>query len=114
LSALEEKNLAVGLEGLFKKLSDGAKVQTTFTCEGRTRSLPLDWEENLVRIGQEALTNALRHSLATEFAATLIFEDGAVRLVMRDNGCGFTTGQKRAGFGLQGMAEHLLARISRK
>ena len=48
--------------------------------------------ENLLRIGQEALANVLRHSGARRFTARLIYEPAAVHLELRDNGSGFDPG----------------------
>ena len=73
-------------------------------------------EENLLHIGQEALTNALKHAHATEFRARLSFDSGAVRLELRDNGDGFLVGAVHGGgFGLIGMkerAEQIGARLT--
>jgi signal transduction histidine kinase len=63
-------------------------------------------EENLLHIGQEALTNVLKHAHATEFQARLRFDSGAVRLELRDNGDGFVVDAVNGGgFGLIGMKE---------
>jgi signal transduction histidine kinase len=73
-------------------------------------------EENLLHIGQEALTNALKHANATEFRARLSFASGAVRLELRDNGDGFVIDAvDGGGFGLIGMkerAEQIGARLT--
>ena len=39
----------------------GTSVQAEFIVQGKPRELPLEWDENLLRIGQEVLTNVLRH-----------------------------------------------------
>ena len=38
---------------------------------------------------QEAVGNALRHGGATDVAVRLYFRDGLVRLIVKDDGCGF-------------------------
>jgi signal transduction histidine kinase len=60
---------------------------------------------NLLRIGQEVLTNVLRHARANEFKVLLVFDSSGIRLELRDNGCGFDPQRKHEGFGLQGMRE---------
>ena len=75
--------------------------------QGKPRELPLEWEENLLRIGQEVLTNVLRHAQASEFSAQLTFDDGEIRLDLRDNGSGFDPAGRHDGFGLQGMRERV-------
>ena len=59
----------------------------------------------MLRIGQEVLTNALRHSQATEFFGRLSFDRREVSLHLRDNGIGFDPGEQHEGFGLQGIRE---------
>lgn len=62
------------------------------------RSLPL------LRILQEALGNALRHSRARQITVTLATDGrGTLRLEVRDDGCGFDPQQVRRGKGLAGV-----------
>ena len=104
---LEEKDLCEALRGLIQKLTAGTPVRAEFIVQGQSRELPLEWEENLLRIGQEVLTNALRHAQASQFNAQLAFDDGEVRLNLRDNGSGFDPASRHDGFGLQGMRERV-------
>jgi signal transduction histidine kinase len=103
--ALEEKKLAEVLEELIMKLTGGTAVQATFTLQGESRELPPESETNFLRIGQEALTNAIRHARPSKFEVVLSFGERELRLSMCDNGCGFEPDSKSSGFGLQGMAE---------
>ena len=76
-----------------------------------------DVDLQLFRIGQEAITNAIRHGHATEVRVVVNYEKDRVRLSVCDNGCGFTPDEDRpareAGghLGLQTMRERA-ARIS--
>ena len=103
--ALEEKQLNEALRDLIEKMTRGTTVHAKFTLQGKRRKLPPEWETNLLRIGQEALTNVLRHSRANEFKVRLVFDSSEIRLELRDNGCGFDPQRKHEGFGLQGMRE---------
>src|SRR5439155_15137526 len=78
-----------------------------FNVQGQPRSLPPEWEENILRICQEVLTNALRHAHASQFKAQLLFVPSAVRLDLCDNGCGFDPAGKHDGSGLTGMRERV-------
>jgi signal transduction histidine kinase len=64
------------------------------------------------RIFQEALTNILRHAQATRVDVTMVEEDGAFVLTIRDNGRGITEDEKSSqlAIGLLGMREraHLI------
>lgn len=65
------------------------------------------------RIAQEALTNALRHAQAHSVVIALDQEDGALRLSVRDDGCGFDVAaarlraERNGSLGLLGMSERV-------
>ncbi|SEU40005.1 Histidine kinase-, DNA gyrase B-, and HSP90-like ATPase [Nonomuraea wenchangensis] len=61
-------------------------------------------EVAVLRVAQEALHNALRHSGAGEIAVRLTYEDGTPALEVRDDGAGFEPGESR-GLGLVSMRE---------
>jgi PAS domain S-box-containing protein len=105
--ALEENDLCAALSTLIKKMTAGTSLQAEFILRGQSRPLPPGWEENLLRIGQEVLTNALRHSQASHFSAQLAFTPGDVLLNLRDNGRGFDPESKQDGFGLLGIRERV-------
>jgi signal transduction histidine kinase len=103
--ALEEKPLATALKDLIKRVTTGTTMEAKLTLQGEPRELPEDVETNLLHIGQEVLTNALRHARASQFDVALVFEGDVIRLTLRDNGCGFDPAKNHEGFGLQGMRE---------
>jgi len=86
-------------------MTSGTAVEAKLTVDGEARELPPEWENNLLRIGQEVLTNALRHAHPTEFHARLLFDANEISLHLRDNGCGFDPAESHEGFGLQGIRE---------
>ncbi len=61
----------------------------------------------LYRIAQEAVTNALRHSGASDIDVSLVVEQESLLLRIRDNGCGFVSdgNTEYEGLGLTGMKE---------
>ena len=103
--ALEEKPLGEALKDLIERMTGGTTVQAEFTLRGEPRELSAEWEANILRIGQEVLTNVLRHAQASEFKVLLGFDSREIRLDLRDNGCGFDPRRRHEGFGLQGMRE---------
>ncbi len=103
--ALAENSLSIALKDLFAKMTSDTSLVAKLIVDGEPRPLPEVWENNLLRIGQEVLTNALRHSQATEFHGRLTFDVREVSLHVRDNGLGFDTGKSHEGFGLQGIRE---------
>jgi signal transduction histidine kinase len=103
--ALEGKQVSEALKDLIEKMTRGTTVHAEFTLQGNQQKLPPEWEANLLRIGQEVLTNVLRHARASEFNVLLVFDSREIRLNLRDDGCGFDPKRRHEGFGLQGMRE---------
>ncbi|SEG74963.1 Histidine kinase-, DNA gyrase B-, and HSP90-like ATPase [Nonomuraea solani] len=61
-------------------------------------------EVAVLRVAQEALHNALRHSEARSVTVRLAFEDGKLALTVRDDGIGFEQAESR-GLGLVSMRD---------
>jgi signal transduction histidine kinase len=109
--ALESGDLVSALSRVADQLSLGADLKVGLSVEGRTRPLPGAVENNLLRICQEAVTNAVRHAHAREVAIGLAFAPDAVRLTVRDAGCGFdpkaAASEHDGHFGLMGIRERV-------
>ncbi|MDI1428662.1 PAS domain-containing protein [Polyangium sorediatum] len=105
--ALAEKNLCDAVEDLIKKMTSGTSVVGAFTREGSPWPLSNECEENLLRIGQEVLTNTLRHARARHFNAHLAFEPQRLRFELRDDGVGFDPASQNEGLGLIGIKERV-------
>ena len=105
--ALEQRELADALHELIARMTAGTSLQAELKVDGTPRKLPAEVEQNLLRIGQEALTNVLRHAGARHFTAKLTFRPEAVLLDLKDDGCGFDLGRRREGFGVTGMKERV-------
>jgi len=108
---LEASDLAGALRHLANELIKGTRMQVKFSAWGAARRLPPETENNLLRIGQEALTNVLKHAQASMVGVELAFEEESVQLSILDDGQGFdpevkTTGR---GFGLVSMRERARA-----
>jgi signal transduction histidine kinase len=58
-------------------------------ANGRPRRCPPHIEEQLLKIGQEAISNAVRHGQAAEIDVTLEYRRNVVSLSVADNGLGF-------------------------
>ena len=85
----------------------GLKVQ--FQVLGTYRALPDDVESELLKIGQEAVTNVVRHAKAQQVKIDLAYEGKKVRMTIADDGRGFAGAVNSSGpdghFGLRGMRE---------
>ena len=105
---LENGSLASALEGILKQMADGGGLQTEVVITGRERRLAPITENNLLRVGQEAITNATKHAGAKHIKVTMDFGEDQLGLTILDDGCGFDPGRPRTGkggFGLVGMRE---------
>jgi signal transduction histidine kinase/ligand-binding sensor domain-containing protein len=107
-TTLEGVDLATALSRAAEQMSKGTLVRIVVHIHGTVRPLPPGVEQNLLRIGQEAVTNAIKHAQAHEVNVELGFEQGRVELRIRDDGRGFdASAVDLAGghFGVLGMQE---------
>ncbi len=104
---LQKKDLPAALRDTTKRLTAESNVEAVVEVAGPLRPLPIEVETNLLRIGQEAINNAVKHAHANRIDVALNFDTRSVRLSVRDNGRGFdANGQIADGhFGLIGMRE---------
>jgi signal transduction histidine kinase/ligand-binding sensor domain-containing protein len=107
--SLRHRDLAEALRAMIGELTADTPLRARLEVRGTPRPLGRQVERNIFRIGQEALTNALKHSQGGDVEMVLSFEDDRVELRVRDNGRGFDTQEaarrERAGFGLHSMRE---------
>jgi signal transduction histidine kinase len=104
--ALGEADLATVLSRFTKDLSHAGDVVFSQEIEGTLRAIPTELEDALLRIAQEAITNAIRHGSPTRVNTRLRFGPDWVTLVVRDDGGGFDVASRAvSGFGLTSMRE---------
>lgn len=106
---LERGRLAEALPEMARQMTTGTGIDVRCTVEGPAQGLPEAVENNLLRIGQECLTNALRHGNPKRIGLEIRYSAAAVQLRIRDDGAGFDPEQvkrNRPGhFGWQGIWE---------
>jgi len=106
---LEQFDVAGALLHASQQIARDTQLRVEVESEGELPPLPEIVEENLLRIGQEAVTNIVKHSGATLATIRLGFTDDAVTLAVKDNGSGLVPEKLAANgdqhFGLLGMAE---------
>ena len=106
-AALQGKGLAQALKEYAARWQEhtGIKVETVISGE---RSVPLDVEQALYRVLQEALSNIARHAEADRVGLSLSMGLENVTLVIADNGRGFDVNAiSSASYGLTGMRARL-------
>ena len=106
--ALEGKGLANALQDYSHNWSRQNKTELEIRLQGE-RPLPLDIEQTIFRIAQEALANIARHSNADKVEISLIYTSKKLTCVIRDNGCGFDPSQVLVGLGIRSMQERAKA-----
>jgi len=98
---LEMEGLASSLQELAETTQLGNNVSCEFSCEERILIRDIVAGNNLYRIAQEAVNNALKHGRCTHVSIGLEMAGDEVILTVRDNGVGFPSGMKSsAGMGL--------------
>lgn len=98
----------IGLGAALRNLAASAGVAVELRFDPQLLppgSLSPELEIDIYRIVQEALGNAARHSRARRIWIGGHFLDGVVRLVVGDDGVGFSEAGRERGLGLDGMRE---------
>jgi signal transduction histidine kinase len=107
--ALDKGDLASALAETSRLILADRPVQFELKTNGVARSLPPRVEDNLLRIGQEAITNSVKYSDAGKIRVDLGYLQDCVVLSVRDDGAGFEQSRQPATdgvhFGLLGMQE---------
>jgi signal transduction histidine kinase/streptogramin lyase len=108
-TALEDTDLATALESSSGAWTAGSGVKLNVEVTGERRGLPEDVAHHMLRIAQEAVTNALKHAHAAQISLKLRREAKSLRLEVNDDGCGFERDEAflatNGHFGLIGMRE---------
>lgn len=108
-SALEGHDLPSALSEAANQWTAGSTVQIKVDVEGESRPLPEETEQHLLRIAQEAVTNAVKHAHASQVRIHLEMAGRSLSLRVADNGQGFEQDEafSEVGghFGLLGMRE---------
>jgi len=107
--ALEHGDLPAALTEMKGHIKNGSPVQIGLDVSGTPRRLPSRIEGHLLRIGQEATTNAVKHAQGKIIQLELRYEPQSVQLSIQDDGLGFdaanATSSEAGHFGLLGMRE---------
>ncbi len=97
-------DLLSAIEQLGLQVTSASGIELRTGLEGQPYALSEDCEAHLLRIAQEALTNAVRHSAPGRIEVRLCYQPRSVVLEVRDDGCGMAE-THTPGFGLKNMSE---------
>ncbi len=105
----ETGDLASRLSKAANQVIGSAPVKLSLEVRGTYRPVRSGIEDELLRIGQEAVTNVLRHADAGRVSIELAYTSKKLRMTITDDGRGFARHPYASGpnghFGLQGMEE---------
>jgi signal transduction histidine kinase len=94
---------------IVNELPAAGDVRFRVFAEGTIRALHPLVQDEVYRIGREAVVNAFRHATAGSIEVTLEYREKRFRLLVRDDGCGLEPEVLRIGreghFGMAGMRE---------
>ncbi len=85
---LEGRDLAAALREAGERLTAG-RASLEYDVTGPARRAPLKVEEHVLRIAQEAISNAIRHAAARTVRVNLAYTSDALALRVADDGRGF-------------------------
>jgi PAS domain S-box-containing protein len=107
---LDDFGLVATLHWYGARFASRTGVAVTVRGEEPVPRLSATVENALFRVVQEGLTNVAKHARASQVTVTVAADDGAVRLVVADDGVGFEPAQvtapnRQEGWGLISMAE---------
>ncbi|MBV8100919.1 MAG: DUF4118 domain-containing protein [Verrucomicrobia bacterium] len=86
---IEDSGLVYALQMLVERSNIPGRLRCNFSTKGfREETLSLTTEQDLLRIAQEAISNALRHAKPTVISVLLRGDSSLVTLEVRDNGTG--------------------------
>jgi two-component system sensor histidine kinase UhpB len=105
--ALDELGLVNALIALCLRVQEQSGIRVRRRLEAPLPELSPETELAIYRIAQEALTNAVRHSNATEATVSLRRANGGLLLSITDNGQGLPERVNEGG-GLTGMRERAM------
>ena len=103
---LDNTEVSDALRKLTTVISAGS-ARVTVRTTGEPRPLSQRVQHDLIRIAQEAITNAVRHAAPQEITVALAYDADGVALSVTDDGCGFDPDRVLARgighFGLRGL-----------
>lgn len=107
---LDDLGLTAALRWYTERQAERGGIEASFSGPDFAERPPKDVESACFRIGQEAITNVLRHANARRMDVRLVTNDEELQLTVRDDGAGFEVAagddaSERESMGMFGMQE---------
>jgi signal transduction histidine kinase len=105
---LDALGLKVAMQTYCTEFTRRTNLPVIFEADTSLPQFPDIYNITLYRILQEALTNIIKHSQASQVWVDLSMEDDKVNLTVQDNGIGFSAEETQSnGIGLTGLRERI-------
>ena len=104
--ALQEKGLAATMREYIFEWENRNDIEANLTIRDE-RSLPLETEQAIYRVIQEALANVSRHSQAKRVDVSLVYNIDSLQVLIADDGRGFDMNQKSKDMGFRSMRDRI-------
>lgn len=108
-TGVAETDLPSRIRETTRQVIGDAPLKLNLVITGTYRAASRELEDELLRIAQEAVTNAMRHAAAQTIDITLTYQGRGVDLRIHDDGRGFAPSGEKTGpaghYGIRGMHE---------
>ncbi len=106
---LDHLGLIQAIREYCKEYQNISKINCKFTTSTEEIKIPSEKSITIYRIVQEALTNVMRHSKATEIEIDFVYNNGILFFSFADNGIGINLeeNKNKKTFGILGMKERV-------
>ena len=99
--SLEDYGLIPSIKSLVNKIQLSKTFDIKFHCNADDKvRFPIEIENNLYRVAQEAINNIIKHSEAEVVILQLVVHQKSVIFTIEDDGKGFVKDDPEGGFGL--------------
>lgn len=104
---LEDLGLALAVQNLAESYASRSDFQLELDIDHNLRDYPVEVQQSVYRIAQEALANVADHAQAQNVCIQLKQDRGQLLLRIRDDGCGFDprSSENESHYGLLGVRE---------
>lgn len=104
---LEDLGLALAIRTLAESYASRSDFQLELDIDQYLADYPVEMQQSVYRIAQEALANVADHAQAQNVRVELKRDRDQIQLIVRDDGCGFDPGssEQEDHYGLLGMRE---------
>lgn len=107
VTPVKDINLKEMITLLLSNLKESTTIRVEFNYAISGTSVSDDLKLNIYRIVQEQINNITKHAGARNIWVSVMQENGAINIVVKDDGKGFIVSKKRKGIGISNMQNRI-------